>query len=906
MRCTRLFSASLLLLAVMLATIPTRVDGVWGLEQLYQDEVLEYVQQFTGDLDNSGIVVPEKILQYESNGWYQLLYDETSAGMDKGKDTVDTGLNYNNEFPGLGTKESQLYSSSLRRCGPNLERSQLRELGCTSDLPTGSPYGSQGSPGFGPQQWAYRGASLGPPDEPVADEGCDYKLSYDENLAMGYECYDLPPLGGVRTPDEANDPDNLLFSVSGKRLPPAQWRDRLEPYYQKRYDSAPLRWGFEEGTFYPYWTLVSLGVPNFAVKKHCYLDAFSGTYQLCSAYPWTRRENTHGLLHVKSVPFVLGAGDLTFEANGGDATVPEMPRSTFPLVSQGEGVLGVALTRVSDGSRLAVKPIRARRHWETLGWTRDELEPFRGDKFTLDVYDYRAGDWGWVAVDNFVVPAAWITIESVTPIGGPRAGGTLIEIVGENFGNSADGMVVFIGEKECTSLGMTQRGSLTCITPPGEGHGVTVSVVVGDYDRTLQQGPFGGHQAGHCGDESVEYPFSACRLGEASLEAGVPKRGFTYLDAPYWISVPVTEAREDSQYRYTAAAADDDEGDELFYTAVVLPSFMRFDPATQVISGTPLRGDVNCRSDQWHPAVDRCREGGFHLVRLAVSDYTFVVYQEFIVHVLPNDSPLLEADRSFHWPTLREINAVRTAAQRDGYHLEARRALAAMALKPSSATVYPWTARDPAAAAMRTLLINLLQETYVDSAESRALITAVRASGVSDEMMDLISALEAGVRAQELQVSRNRASQPSLVGGNPEGWMVQLQDFMDKFARGSTVMWQPAGGGGRARLTASSRARDTCTGASFQTRPARGTGSPRGNLTTSRWWWRSPRLAGPERTRRVARLPQRTTTTRFRVRTRGTSRGGTRAWFRATLEATTRRTSCTFCWTTAGCVSWTR
>jgi hypothetical protein len=82
----------------------------------------------------------------------------------------------------------------------------------------------------------------------------------------------------------------------------------------------------------------------------------------------------------------------------------------------------------------------------------------------------------------------------VTPIGGPRAGGTLIEIVGKNFGNSADGIVVFIGTKECTSLGMTQTGSLSCITPPGDGAGVTVSVVIGDYDRILVAGPFGGHQ----------------------------------------------------------------------------------------------------------------------------------------------------------------------------------------------------------------------------------------------------------------------------------------------------------------------------------------------------------------------------------------------------------------------------
>ena len=363
----------LLFVLVLLALRVAPVTGVWGLEQLYEDEIAEYVTRYTGDLDTTGIVVPEKILQFEKDGWYQVEHDETSAGMDKGKKTVDTGLGFNTEFPGLGTGASQLYSNAKRRCGPNLERSQLRELGCTSDLPLGSAYGAQGGPGFGPQQWAYRGSSLGPPDEPLGDEGCDYKLSYQENAAKGLECYDLPPLGGVRVPAVANENGNLLYTVTGKKLPPAVWRDRLEPYYQKKYDVPPLRWGFEEGGFYPFWDLVSAGVPNFAVKKHCYLSAFSGTYQLCSAYPWDRRENTHGLLHVKSVPFVLGSGGLTFEANGGDATVPDMPKSTFPLTSDGEGTMGVALTRVSDGSRLAVKPIRSRRHWETLGWTAEEV-----------------------------------------------------------------------------------------------------------------------------------------------------------------------------------------------------------------------------------------------------------------------------------------------------------------------------------------------------------------------------------------------------------------------------------------------------------------------------------------------------------------------------------------------------
>jgi hypothetical protein len=424
-------------------------------------------------------------------------------------------------------------------------------------------------------------------------------------------------------------------------------------------------------------------------------------------------------------------GDLTFEANGGDTTVPDMPTSTFPLASNGEGILGVALTRVSDGKRVKVKPIRVRRHWEALGWTAAELAPLRGEKFSLDVYDYRANEWGWAAVDTFVVPAAWIQIESVTPIGGTRAGGTTIEITGQNFGSSADGVVVFIGDKECVSLGMTARGSLSCITPPGDGAGITVTVMIGDYDRNLLQGPFAGHQAGHCGDESVVYPFSPCTLGEASLEAGVPKRGFTYLDAPYWASTPVTLAQEDSQYRYTASAADDDAGDQIFFTAIELPSFLRFDPATQVISGTPLRGDVNCRTDVWHPAADRCRQGGFHRVVLAVSDYTFVVQQEFVVHVLPNPSPLLAIDRSFHWPSVREISIMRSEAQEARYHLAAGAALAAQEVAGSAAAALPRTGRDPAAAALRTLLGNLLQETRVHPGESRALVAAVRASGLA-------------------------------------------------------------------------------------------------------------------------------------------------------------------------------
>jgi hypothetical protein len=44
---------------------------------------------------------------------------------------------------------------------------------------------------------------------------------------MGYGCYRAPPLGGVAVPPAANDAEVLGYSVSSKRLPAAQWRDRL-------------------------------------------------------------------------------------------------------------------------------------------------------------------------------------------------------------------------------------------------------------------------------------------------------------------------------------------------------------------------------------------------------------------------------------------------------------------------------------------------------------------------------------------------------------------------------------------------------------------------------------------------------------------------------------------------------
>ena len=179
-----------------------------------------------------------------------------------------------------------------------------------------------------------------------------------------------------------------------------------------------------------------------------------------------------------------------------------------------------------------------------------------------------------------------------------------------------------------------------------------MTVVVGDYDRNIQLGPFGGHQAGHCGEASDRWPYSKCASSDdVDFRWGVPPRGYTYRDKPYLLSDPVLEAREDAMYLYTIAAGDPD-GDELVYSAVSLPSWAVFDAATRTVSGTPLRSDVRCRSDDWHPARERCTGGGNHTVVLEVTDYFYVITQEFVINVAFSPSPLLSIDSSFHWPTL--------------------------------------------------------------------------------------------------------------------------------------------------------------------------------------------------------------------------------------------------------------
>lgn len=93
-------------------------------------------------------------------------------------------------------------------------------------------------------------------------------------------------------------------------------------------------------------------------------------------------------------------------------------------------------------------------------------------------------------------------------------------------------------------------------------------------------------------------------------------------DAPTFTSTPVTTVQQGTEYSYTATAEDID-GDDLTYSAPLLPGWLLFDVDSQLLSGTPGNDDV-----------------GDHPVTLAVFDGTVTVDQDFIITVEDvNDAP---------------------------------------------------------------------------------------------------------------------------------------------------------------------------------------------------------------------------------------------------------------------------
>ncbi|NSM25556.1 tandem-95 repeat protein [Shewanella sp. ZOR0012] len=63
-------------------------------------------------------------------------------------------------------------------------------------------------------------------------------------------------------------------------------------------------------------------------------------------------------------------------------------------------------------------------------------------------------------------------------------------------------------------------------------------------------------------------------------------------DAPTISSTALTSATQDAAYSYTLVATDSDVGDSVTLSAVTLPSWLSFNPATGVLSGTPTNANV--------------------------------------------------------------------------------------------------------------------------------------------------------------------------------------------------------------------------------------------------------------------------------------------------------------------------
>ena len=63
------------LLIALVASAVARGGSVWELEQLWEDDIVAYVQRFTGDVDRQGTPIESKFLRYEQTGWYQKMYD---------------------------------------------------------------------------------------------------------------------------------------------------------------------------------------------------------------------------------------------------------------------------------------------------------------------------------------------------------------------------------------------------------------------------------------------------------------------------------------------------------------------------------------------------------------------------------------------------------------------------------------------------------------------------------------------------------------------------------------------------------------------------------------------------------------------------------------------------------------
>ncbi|MCK7659318.1 beta strand repeat-containing protein, partial [Shewanella sp. JNE4-2] len=92
-------------------------------------------------------------------------------------------------------------------------------------------------------------------------------------------------------------------------------------------------------------------------------------------------------------------------------------------------------------------------------------------------------------------------------------------------------------------------------------------------------------------------------VSDGTLSASLPAFSITVVnvnDAPSISSVAITTATQDVAYSYTLVASDADTGDVISLSAVTKPSWLTFNAASGVLSGTPSNADVGM-----HPVMLR-------------------------------------------------------------------------------------------------------------------------------------------------------------------------------------------------------------------------------------------------------------------------------------------------------------
>ncbi|QGS48390.1 Ig-like domain-containing protein [Shewanella putrefaciens] len=117
-------------------------------------------------------------------------------------------------------------------------------------------------------------------------------------------------------------------------------------------------------------------------------------------------------------------------------------------------------------------------------------------------------------------------------------------------------------------------------------------------------------------------------VSDGTLSASLPAFSITVVnvnDAPSISSVAITTATQDVAYSYTFVASDADTGDVITLSAVTKPSWLSFNAASGVLSGTPSNADV-----------------GMHPVMLRVTDTDgLTAEQSFTITVTNvNDAPV--------------------------------------------------------------------------------------------------------------------------------------------------------------------------------------------------------------------------------------------------------------------------